>query len=203
MADVFEPLVWLGEAPEPLDADPLGGWAVLPNLRLAYASHYRGLGTEKAYRTLDGSICCSHGELPGTIRAWCSAERRDKARRSTCTCVDTRGLVCRTSSLKLARSKPESDPVSYFDVLCAGRDDEQVETPLQTESGNVVLTRGGKWHCPHGSDFEAKVPESSRSARERGVVRGSASLKRRFRIKTCGCTLVLPNKNTFPEVPIV
>lgn len=188
-------------------------WKLLPNMRIGTFSHYRD-NNQPAYATLDGSCCCHHGELSGTVRAWLSHEKgRCLARWSTCTCTSTQGL---TRKVKPERLPPK--PSSYYELLQdAGARRLEPETrpqvtalatPLRCESGPIYLSDDGRFFCGHGSEFVVKALPTARkqvhvNPAETPIKKPRLTVRRRFQTKACRCHLALPNRATFPELPLV
>ena len=207
-------------AREPEHANPetlrgrYSAWELMPNMRIGTFSHYRN-NDQPAYATLDGSCCCHHGEVAGTIRAWCHHEKaRSLVRWSTCICTSTQGLTTR-------KVKPEQlppKPSSYYKLLQdTGARCLEVEgdpavvalaTPLRCESGPVFLGDDGRFFCGHGNEFIVKaIPRARKQAHvnptDTLVKKPQHTIRRRFQSRTCDCRLVLPNRTTFPELPLV
>ena len=205
-------------AREPEHADPqtLRGrystWKLMPNMRIGTFSHYRD-NSQPVYATFDGSSCCHHGEVAGTIRAWCHHEKaRSLVRWSTCICTSTQGLA-----RKVKQDDLPTKPNSYYELL-QDANSERLEmendsavvalaTPLRCESGPVFLSDDGRFFCGHGSEFIVKaLPTARKQARvdpaDTPIKKPHRTIRRRFQTK-CACRLVLPNRMTFPELPLV
>ena len=191
----------------------LSKWELTPNMRVGAFSHYRD-NSQRAYTTFDGSCICHHGEVAGTIRAWMFHEKaRSLVRWSTCTCTSTQGL---TRKVKLDDLPPK--PNSYYELL-QDSDAERLEmksdstvvalaTPLRCKSGPVYLGSDGRFFCGHGSEFVVKALPSARKqacvdATDTPIKKPHRTIRRRFQTKICRCHLVLPNRATFPELPLV
>jgi len=196
----------------------LSHWEAMPNMRLGTFVHYRKNG-HRAFATLDGSCCCHHGEVSGTIRAWLSHVKtnlRSAVRWSTCDCTNVSGL---TRKVEIDQLPPK--PRSYFELLKASsaerlqrlESDPSVEalaTPLRCESGPVYLGNDGRFFCSHGNEFVVKeLPTARKQAcvprpdSTTTPIKKHRSIRRRFRTMACDCVLVLPNRTTFPELPFV
>ena len=182
-------------------------WEVLPNMRLGTFAHYRDNG-QKAFASQNGGFLCHHGECPGTIRSWIFHEKKypNKVRWSTCDCTRTDGLQ---GKVKMDRLPPL--PPSYFELMKGAStghaavggeiDNGLLQTPLRCDSGPITLSEDGRFFCGHGNEFviyempvhRIKTPSSSICKK---------SIRRRFEIGGCGCKLVLPNRSSFPELPL-
>lgn len=187
-------------------------WELLPNMRLGTFSKYRD-NDEKAFASLDGLHLCHHGECASSIRAWLCHERKGKikSRWSTCNCTRTEGLQ---GMVKMDRLPAR--PASYFDVLSEnGADEMSIEnepgvtalaTPLCSDAGPIYLAGDGRFFCSHGNQFEIlQMPNPTRKNAHTVLyspIKKQRSVPRRFEIKSCGCKLVLPNRPSFPEVPL-
>lgn len=82
---------------------------------VSYCVHTHTTEARRAFATLDGSCCCHHGEVSGTIRAWLSHQKtkaRSAVRWSTCDCTDVSGLA---RPVEVDRLPPR--PRSYFELL--------------------------------------------------------------------------------------
>ena len=81
-------------------------------------------------------------------------------------------------------------------------------TPLRCETGPVYLGSDGRFFCGHGSEFVVKALPSARkqacvNPTETPIKKPHRTIRRRFQTKICRCHLVLPNRATFPELPLV
>jgi len=195
----------------------LAKWELLPNMRLGTFARYRENG-HRAFVTLDGSCCCHHGEVSGTIRAWITHEKnkeRSGTRWSTCDCANTSGLTRRVDTACLPPK-----PSSYFEMLEAASAErlaidgdptvEALATPLRCESGPIFLANDGRFFCGHGNKFVVKTMPTARKKQTSVTPTDTPITKhthrvvrRRFHTKGCKCLLTLPNRSTFPELPFV
>jgi hypothetical protein len=187
-------------------------WELLPNMRLGTFAKYRD-NNEKAFASLDGLHLCHHGECASSIRAWRCHEKKGtiKSRWSTCTCTRTEGLQ---GVVKMERLPVR--PASYFDVLSDNGADRMsianepdvtaLATPLCCDEGPIYLANDGRFFCSHGKPFEIRqMPKPTRRNAYRVLdspIKKQKPIRRRFEIKSCGCKLVLPNRPSFPEVPL-
>jgi len=194
-----------------LDTTQLQGrlkyWEVLPNMRIGTFSHYRE-NNERVFSTLGGSCLCVHGECGGSIRTWRKREKtKNIARLSTCTCLNSQGLE------RIIRADLPPAPESMFELFKSCKAARVVipgastvhayETPLRCESGAVALSSSGDFHCAHGHLFVIKRMPLARS-RVIGKFDSTKkqAVRRRFTTGKCPCLLVLPNRPSFPEVPL-
>ena len=187
-------------------------WELLPNMRVATFAKYRD-NNEKAFASLDGLHLCHHGECAGSIRAWLCHEKKGKikSRWSTCNCTRTEGLQGMVKTERLP-----ARPASYFDVLSGnGADRMSIEnepdvtalaTPLCSDAGPIYLADDGRFLCSHGNPFEIRqMPTPTRKNACKVLdspIKKQKPICRRFEIKLCGCKLVLPNRPSFPELPL-
>lgn len=192
----------------------LAEYTLLPNMRIGAFLHYRETG-QRAYAMLDGRCCCHHGEVAGTIRSWLWSEKNDArsgVRWSTCDCKNSSGLTRRVNPSRLPPK-----PKSYFDLLQASsaaqlkvKTDASVEalaTPLHSKSGPIFLANDGRFYCSHGHAFNLKEMPTARkevaSTSTGAPIKKRRTIRRRLHTKACDCLLVLPNRITFPEVPLI
>eukprot|EP00966_Prymnesium_polylepis_P236218 5462865-Prymnesium_polylepis.1 len=79
-------------------------------------------------------------------------------------------------------------------------------TPLRSDAGPVYLADDGRFYCTHGNSFEIRqMPKPTRKNAPRlleSPIKKQKTTRRRFEIKSCGCKLVLPNRPSFPELPL-
>lgn len=197
--------------PTPLDGR-YKNWEVLPNMRLGTFAKYRD-NNQRAFASLDCQHLCHHGECASSIRAWLCHERKGsiKSRWSTCNCTSTEGLQGKVKMERLP-----APPTSYFDVMNESCSDWlQIEsepsvaalaTPLRSDAGPIYLADDGRFFCSHGNPFEIrKMPIPTRKNAPKVLdspIKKQKTIRRRFEIKSCGCKLVLPNRPSFPEVPL-
>ena len=155
----------------------------------------------------------AHTECGGSIRAWLSHEKaRPVVRWSTCNCTETQGL-----SRKVKAELPPR-PSSYYNILCtAGAELVVLEstpslearaTPLRCESGPVALSQDGRFFCGHGHEFVVKQLPTARNQKPpppnaAPIKKKQRTIRRRFRTQACECRLALPNRSSFPELPLI
>ena len=99
-------------------------------------------------------------------------------------------------------------PTSYFDLL-SQEGAERLDLPnqrvvalattLHCEHGRVFLSEHGRFLCPHGNPFETPAldaPKQHESPVKKAGGRG------RFTTNDCACQLALPNRGSFPDLPL-
>jgi hypothetical protein len=131
-------------------------------------------------------------------------------RSSTCNCTDAKSMSAKdvsgplpsppTSYYAVVSSQPNS--VSFEQGETAACKDCAFSTPLACESGNVFLGKSGQFYCGHGHAFTVNRDFCIGRKRKAGVATSTGRKTLRFRGHRCGCLLVLPNRLSFPEVPL-
>jgi hypothetical protein len=131
-------------------------------------------------------------------------------RSSTCNCMDAKSMSPKdvvgtlppppTSYYEVVSSQPNSVPFEQGQT--AACKDAAYSTPLACESGHVFLGKSGKFYCGHGHFFNVNRDFCIGRKRKAGVTTSKGRKTLRFRGHRCGCLLVLPNRLSFPEIPL-